>query len=167
MNIITKELNSIKKRISTFVLAVAAKYKLPGIAAFIIGRNVLELQKSHYQDERGINILFFPKTGFNEDIMASFGGIKEYGLYSLERIFSKTVFIKFIPGGVDTNNYLSKDPFIEKKKEELRFFWIHTTPQNPNTFSSTSSSSASVVFTTSVSRTDFSHKSPSRICCFT
>ncbi|MBN2059256.1 MAG: hypothetical protein JW882_02460 [Deltaproteobacteria bacterium] len=124
MSFIIKEYNSLKRRISTFLLAAAARYNLPRLAAFIIVRNVYELQNSRCQNEREINILFFPKTGFNEDIMASFGGIKGYGLYAIERIFSKTVFIKFIPGGVDTNNYLSKDPFIEGKKEELRFFWV-------------------------------------------
>jgi surface carbohydrate biosynthesis protein len=115
---------SIKIKIVALFLGFFVRYKFKKLAGLLLNYNIAQIQKPHSEGNE-YKILFFPKEGFTEDIAASFCGVKQFGLYSLDRRLIKEVFTEFIPKEVVSNNrYLSNNINIENKKKELRAFWV-------------------------------------------
>ncbi|EPR35553.1 hypothetical protein dsat_1894 [Alkalidesulfovibrio alkalitolerans DSM 16529] len=74
------------------------------------------------------NVLFLPKAGHTEDIMACFGQSSAYGLYALDRRLVKAVFEKLLPITIDDNNYKVEDEAINTRKDALRKLWKRILP---------------------------------------
>jgi hypothetical protein len=71
-----------------------------------------------------INALILPKAGFTEDALACFGLHENYAIYAMDRNLVKAFFRGFLPIEIDDNNYRTAPPKLEKKKLELREFWV-------------------------------------------
>ena len=109
-------------RISGPILTSLVRRNMARAAALLIRLHVETQQRATGPEP--VNIVYLPKAGHTEDIMACFQGHDRYGIHTLDRKLVKAVFNAFLPVEMDDNNYPSNDPVIECSKKELRAFWI-------------------------------------------
>ncbi|MBI9074131.1 MAG: hypothetical protein JEZ02_01885 [Desulfatibacillum sp.] len=121
MNFSAIRYRSIQK-ISSPVLTAMARRNLARVAALFIGAHMQTEQKAAANNP--VNIVYLPKAGHTEDIMACFQGHERYGIHTLDRKLVKAVYAAFLPKEMDDNNYRSTDPKIQAQKEKLRAFWV-------------------------------------------
>jgi hypothetical protein len=114
----------IKNKASAFALSIFSRYRLVHATGFLLLLNISTYKKAHIRDGREINILFLPKAGFNEDMVACFGETPEYSLYSLDRSLIKSICYSFLPDEIDNFNYRSEELIVISLKRELRSFWV-------------------------------------------
>lgn len=109
-------------RISGPILMSLACRNMARAAALLMGFHVETQQHATGPDQ--VSIVYLPKAGHTEDVMACFKGHARYTIHTLDRKLVKAVFNAFLPVEMDDNNYQSTDPAVEHQKKRLRDFWI-------------------------------------------
>lgn len=109
-------------RISSPILTSLARYDMARAAALFIGFHMETQQRA--AGPAPVNIVYLPKAGHTEDVMACFKGHERYTIHTLDRKLVKAVFLAFLPVEMDDNNYRSTDPAMERGKKLLREFWV-------------------------------------------
>ena len=110
------------EKISSPVLTAMARRNMPRAAAVFVGAHMETQQRA--SAAKPVNIVYLPKAGHTEDIMACFKDQDRYGIHTLDRKLVKAVYAAFLPREMDDNNYRSSDPEVEATKMRLRAFWV-------------------------------------------
>ncbi|ACL03363.1 hypothetical protein Dalk_1665 [Desulfatibacillum aliphaticivorans] len=110
------------EKISSPILTAMARMNMARAAAMFIGAHMETEQRA--EGANPVNIVYLPKAGHTEDIMACFKGYERYGILTLDRKLVKAVFAAFLPKTMDDNNYKTADAKANAAKLRLRAFWV-------------------------------------------
>ncbi|MEQ9643329.1 MAG: hypothetical protein RIM84_25135 [Alphaproteobacteria bacterium] len=103
-------------------LGLAARRRLPGLAASLLRRQVVPLAGAVEPAADAWRVLVLPKPGLIEDVLASLGRDPRYRLFALRREAPKALARPFFPATVDDNTYGIGDPAIDAGKAPCRDF---------------------------------------------
>ena len=123
----------LRRRIGTAwsapLLSMAARRGAVALAARLLASQVRFVGGVPGRKGNAVRLLLLTKSGFTEDMAATFDAEAGVRLLALDRTLTKAIYAALLPPEVDDNNYLSAGPGYDAGKQALRTFWTALWPR--------------------------------------
>ncbi len=111
------------------LLTLAARRGAVSLAARLLANQVRFVGGAGGTGRNVVRLLLLCKSGFTEDMAATFDTEPGVRLLALDRILTKAIYAAFLPLQVDDNNYRSAGAEYDGAKAALREFWAAVWPR--------------------------------------
>lgn len=113
-------MRSLYNKLLRLLFGCLARARCAGLTAWLISRTLRRVGNENIHAK--YTILMLPRVVFYEDVLAAFDNHDEFAIVEPPLTMIKALANAFLPTQIDTNNYISDDPDVVRKKSEYRAF---------------------------------------------